>query len=124
MCIRDSLNTGSKPAKFFYDNEQKQELKLWVAQGKAPKIYRQVYHKGIAPVNLVGIWGEGFKKPMWIITNLEPEQGLAIYRMRMKIETSFRVLKSLMHIYKIIGKSRAYLENMFALYSSPMPSDC
>lgn len=109
------LHTGSKPPKFYYDNEQKQELKLWVAQGKAPKIYRQVYYKGIVPVNLVGIWGKGFKKPMWIITSLDPEQGLAIYRMRMKIETSFRDLKSLLHVDKIMNKSRAYLESMLAL---------
>lgn len=109
------LNLGSKPPKFYYDAEQKRELKLWVAPGKGPKIYRQVYYKGIVPVNLIGIWERGFKKPMWIITSLEPEQGLDVYKERMKIETSFRDLKSLLHMDKVMNKSRAYLVKMLAL---------
>ena len=109
------LNTGSNPPKFYFDVEQKRELKLWVAQGKGPKIYRQVYYKGIVPVNLIGVWEIGFKKPMWIITSLEPERGLAIYQERMKIETSFRDLKSLLHMDKVMHKSRTYLKKMLAL---------
>jgi len=109
------LNMGSNPPKFFHDAEQKREHKLWVAQGKSPIIYRQVYYKGIVPVNLIGIWKRGFAKPLWIMTSMEPEQGLAIYQKRMKIEASFRDLKSLLHVDKIMNKSRAYLENMLAL---------
>jgi len=83
-----------------------------VAQSRSD---RQVYYKGIVPVNLIGIWKRGFAKPLWIMTSMEPEQGLAIYQKRMKIEASFRDLKSLLHVDKIMNKSRAYLENMLAL---------
>jgi hypothetical protein len=109
------LNLGSNPAKFYYDAHQKRELKLRVAKGKGPKIYRQVYYKGVVPVNVIGVWEAGFKKPLWIITSLEPEEGFCLYQKRMKLEVSFRDLKSLMNIDKVMHKSRAYLEKMLAL---------
>ena len=109
------LRTGSKTPKFYYNDEQKRELKLFIAQGKGTKIYGQVYYKGIVPVNLIGVWEKGFKKPLWILTSLEPEQGLAIYKKRMKIEVSFRDLKSLLNMDKVMYKTRANLEKMLAM---------
>ena len=109
------LNQGSKPPKFYYDAKQKRELKLRIALGEGPKIYRQIYYQGVLLVNVVGIWEEGFKSPLWIITNLEPEEGLRIYKLRSKIEVCFRDLKSLLHMDKIMNKSRAYLEKTLAL---------
>lgn len=109
------LNQGSNPPKFYYDSERKHELKLQIEQGKGSKIYRQVYYKGIIPVNLVGVWHKGFKKPLWILTNCEPEKGIEIYKKRMKIETSFRDLKSLLHIDRVMHKSKSYLDKMLAL---------
>jgi hypothetical protein len=88
------LNLGSHPPKFYYDIERKQPLPLETAQGECPQIYRQVYYKGIVPVNVIGVWKKGFSKPLWIITNRDPEKDLAIYKQRMKIEVSFRDLKS------------------------------
>jgi len=109
------LNQGSRPPKFYHDPDKKRELKLLIAQGQEPECYHQVYYKGIVPVNLIGVWAEGFKKPMWIMTNLPPEEGLRIYKERMKIETSFRDLKSLLRMDKVMNKSAAYLEKMLAL---------
>jgi hypothetical protein len=109
------LNQGSHPPQFYYDAERKRELKLKIVQGGGTKIYRQVYYKGIIPVNVVGIWQKGFKKPLWILTSGEPEDGLKTYTKRMKIETSFRDLKSLLHIDKVMNKSRTYLQKMIAL---------
>lgn len=109
------LNQGSHPPKFYYDTEQKRELKLHIAQGKGTKIYRQVYYKGIIPVNLIGVWQKGFKKPLWVLTSCEPEKGLEIYNKRMKIETSFRDLKNLLHIDRVMHKSKTYLDKMLAL---------
>ena len=109
------LNQGSKPPKFYYDAQGKRELKLRIALGEGPKIYRQVYYQGVLLVNVVGVWEEGFKSPLWIITNLEPEEGLRIYKLRSKIEVCFRDLKGLLHMDKVMNKSRTYLEKILAL---------
>ena len=109
------LNQGAKPPKFYYDAGGKRELKLRIALGEGPKIYRQIYYQGALLVNVIGIWEEGFKSPLWIITTLEPEEGLHIYKLRSRIEVCFRDLKSLLHMDKIINKARAYLEKTLAL---------
>jgi hypothetical protein len=70
---------------------------------------------GQVRVNLIGIWQYGFKSPLWIITNLDPESGLALYQQRMKIEICFRDLKSLLQIDKVMNKSQANLEKILAL---------
>ena len=66
-------------------------------------------------LNVIGIWRFGFKEPMWIMTNMEPESALALYDQRMKIEICFRDLKSLLHIDKVMNKSQVYLDKMLAL---------
>ena len=109
------LNQDSQPPKFYYDARGKRELKLRIAPGEGPKIYRQVYYQGVLQVNIVGVWEAGFKSPLWIITNLEPEEGLRIYKLRTKIEVCFRDLKSLLHLHQIMNRSRSYLEKALAL---------
>lgn len=109
------LNLGSNPPKFYYDSDQKRELRLAIAPINKPQIYRQVYYKGEARVNVIGIWQYGFKQPLWIMTNLEPDAGLDLYFLRMKIEICFRDLKSLLHLDKIMNKSQLLLEKMIAM---------
>ena len=109
------LNTGSNPPNFYYDAEQKRPLQLLIAPLNKPKIYRKVYYMGEVRLNVIGIWQFGFKSPMWIMTNLEPEDGLALYYQRMKIEICFRDLKSLLHIDKVMFKSQVYLNKMLAM---------
>lgn len=109
------LNLGSNPPKFYYDADMKRELRLAIAPINKPQIYRQVYYKGEARVNVIGIWRYGFKQPLWIMTNLEPEAGLDLYFLRMKIEICFRDLKSLLHLDKIMNKSQTLLEKMTAM---------
>jgi hypothetical protein len=109
------LNMGANPPLFYYDAERKQPLQLLVAPINKPQIYRQVYYMGEVCLNVVGIWRYGFKEPMWIITNLEPEAGLALYDQRMKIEICFRDLKSLLHIDKVMNKSQVCLNKMLAM---------
>jgi Transposase DDE domain len=109
------LNMGANPPLFYYDAARKQPLQLLVAPINQPQIYRQVYYMGEVCLNVVGIWRYGFKEPMWIITNLEPEAGLALYDQRMKIEICFRDLKSLLHIDKVMNKSQVYLNKMLAM---------
>jgi len=109
------LNLGSKPPKFYYDADQKRELRLAIAPINKPQIYRQVYYKGEVPLNVIGIWRHGFQRPLWVMTNLEPEAGLELYFLRMKIEICFRDLKSLLHLNKIMNKSQTILEKMIAM---------
>jgi hypothetical protein len=109
------LNMGSNPPHFYYDDEQKQRLRLLIAPINKPKIYRQVYYMGSVCLNVIGIWHYGFSQPMWIMTNMDPEAGLALYQQRMKIEICFRDLKSLLNIDKVMNKSQHYLDKMLAM---------
>jgi hypothetical protein len=109
------LNMGANPPLFYYDAERKQRLQLLVAPINKPQIYRQVYYMGEVCLNVIGIWRYGFSQPMWIITNMEPETGLALYDQRMKIEICFRDLKSLLYIHKVMNKSQVYLNKMLAM---------
>jgi hypothetical protein len=58
------LITGSNPPNFFYDADQKRSLQLLIAPINKPKIYRQVYYKGEACLNVIGIWQYGFISPL------------------------------------------------------------
>lgn len=109
------LNMGSNAPHFYYDDEHKQQLRLLIAPINKPRIYRQVYYMGEVCLNVIGIWRFGFKEPMWIMTNMEPDAGLALYEKRMKIEIFFRDLKSLLHIDKVMNKSQVYLNKMLAM---------
>jgi hypothetical protein len=109
------LNQGSKPPKFYRDTKKKEEVKLMIAQNGKEEDYHQLYYKGEIPVNLSGIWGKGFKKPLWVMTNLSPQEGMRIYQERSKIETSFRDQKSILNMDKVMNKTKTYLERMLAL---------
>lgn len=49
------------------------------------------------------------------MTNLDAEEGLAIYLQRMKIEEVFRDLKGLLNFHKLMNKRRTLMEKMVAL---------
>lgn len=109
------LKMGTNPAHFYYDRDQKVRLYLRIAPTGKPQIYRQVYYMGQVKMNVIGIWNYGFKDPIWIMSTLEPEEALRLYFKRMKIEISFRDLKSLLHIDKVMNKSQQRLEKILAL---------
>ena len=73
------LNLGANAPLFYYDAEQKQPLRLLIAPINKPRIYRQVYYMGEVCLNVIGIWRDGFKQPLWIMTNMDPEAALALY---------------------------------------------
>lgn len=105
------LNTGNHPS---LCNEEGEEVVLSVTPGE--RVFRRgLYYKGEVKVNVAGEWREGFKEPLWVITNLEPEEGLEIYRARMKIDESFKDLKSLLDLEKIMNKKREQMEKVVAL---------
>jgi hypothetical protein len=70
---------------------------------------------GKALVNVIGTWKKGLAEPMWVMTNLEARRGLQIYFARMKIEETFRDLKSLLGMTKLMNKQQVYMEKMVSL---------
>ena len=106
------LKLGSHPPKF-WDGDGR-EVTLTISPGETV-IPAQVWYKGQVCLNLIGTWGQGFKDPLWIMTNLEAKQGQPIYFRRMTIDESFRDLKSLLGMTKVMNKQRQIMEKMLAL---------
>jgi len=105
------LNTSTNPTMLTREGER---INLSICPGERV-ILEGVYYKGKVKVNLIGVWGNKFREPLWLITDLEPEEALQIYRARMKIEESFRDLKSLLRLDKIMNKKRENMEKVIAL---------
>jgi hypothetical protein len=103
---------GSRPPTFTNPEGERVELVIWPGQRA---VYHQLYYRGQIAVNVIGIWHQGFERPLWVMTDLDPEQDLHIYRARMKIDESFRDLKSLLGLHKIMNKSQENMEKMVAL---------
>jgi len=78
------------------------------------RIINKVFYMGKVFVNVIGWWKEGLSEPIWVMTNLPAEQGLDIYLQRMKIEESFRDLKNLLGLEKMMYKKRELMEKMVA----------
>jgi hypothetical protein len=54
-------------------------------------------------------------RPLWVMSDLEPKHTLEIDPRRMKIEESFKDLKDLIGVDKIMNRRRHYAEQMIAL---------
>jgi hypothetical protein len=106
------LKLGIHPPKFW--DGAGREVALTISPGETV-IHNQVWYKGKVALNLIGTWGKGFKDPLWIITNLEAKAGQQIYFRRMKIDESFRDLKSLLGMTKLMNKQQEIMEKMLAL---------
>jgi DDE family transposase len=106
------LNLGSH-APIFYD-EQGRRVELSVARSETV-VYQHVCYRGQVRVNLIGTWQAGFSEPLWVMTDLPPQRGLHLYLERMKIEQTFRDLKSLLHLDKLMNKQHAAMEQVIAL---------
>ncbi len=107
------LNTGTNPTILTQEGER---VNFCICPGEKVK-FKGVYYKGKVKVNPLGVWKDRFREPLWLITNLEPEEALQIYRARMKIEESFRDLKSLLRLDKIMNKEKENMEKVVALVS-------
>ena len=57
----------------------------------------------------------GLERALWVMTDLQPEAGLQIYFQRMKIDESFRDLKNLLGLDKVMNKKLEHMEKMIAL---------
>jgi hypothetical protein len=79
------------------------------------KVYRDVLYQGTIPVHVCGGWEQGFREPVWLVTNVEPEEALRLYPKRMKIEQSFRDEKSRLGLDRLMSQRRAQMEKLVAL---------
>jgi len=105
------VNLGSHPPKF--TDREGRSVKLMVPEGGSV-VYEGLMYKGEVRVNVIGSWREGLKEPIWVMTNLPAEQGLKVYGNRMKIEQSFRDLKNLLGMGRVMNKKQEYMEKMVA----------
>jgi hypothetical protein len=106
------LNLGSHAPKFW--DSDRREVALTISPGETV-VHNRVWYKGEVCLNLIGTWGKGFKDPLWIMTNLDTKEGQRIYFCRMKIEESFRDLKSLLGMTRLMNKQQECMEKMLAL---------
>jgi hypothetical protein len=95
-------------------DEDGNPVRLLIQPGETV-VQPNVYDLGKVKVNLIGYLEKGLSKPLWVLTTLEPEEGLEIYRKRMKIELTFRDCKDLLHLPKLMNKLQHHLEQMIAL---------
>ena len=105
------LNHGSNPT---ITAKLGDKVSLSIMPGEK-KLLKEVYYQGKVKLNLAGEWKAGLKEPLWVISNLEPGAALEIYRARMKLEESFKDLKSLLFLEKIMNKKRDNMEKMVAM---------
>ncbi len=106
------LNLGSHPPRFTTAAGEPVSLDIWPGQ----QVVRSgVLYQGQVPVNLIGVWKHTFREPLWVITDLEPEEALKIYGQRVKIEESFRDLKSLLGIERGMNRKQELMEKTLAL---------
>jgi hypothetical protein len=106
------LNLRANPPKFY--DEDGQVVALTISPGETV-IHNHVWYMGKVRVNLIGTWKKGFSDPLWVMTNLEAKRGLQIYFARMKIDETFKDLKSLLGLIKLMNKRQVYMEKMLAL---------
>lgn len=106
------LNLRSHPPHF--TNAKHRSVALEIAPGET-EIYRQLYYKDRALVNVIGVWKLGLSEPLWVMTDLKAEAGLQIYFQRMKIDESFRDLKNHLRLDKVMNKKPEQMEKMIAL---------
>lgn len=106
------LNLRAKSPKF-YDDDGK-EVALTISPGETV-VLKHIWYMGKVCMNVVGTWKKGLSEPMWIMTSLEARCGLLIYFSRMKIEETYRDLKSLLGLTKLMNKQQIYMEKMVSL---------
>jgi hypothetical protein len=106
------LNLGSHPPVMLSKIGQRIDL---VVSPEQTVVYRDLLYKEQVRVQVIGHWQHGFGQPLWLITDLQPEQALSLYQQRMKIDESFRDLKNLLGLDRIMSQRRDYLEQILAL---------
>jgi hypothetical protein len=78
-------------------------------------ILNKVFYLGKVFVNVIGWCSEGLDELIWVMINPSAEQGLSFYLQRMKIEETFKDLKSLLGIDKLMCQKQHWMEQTVSL---------
>jgi hypothetical protein len=89
-------------------------VKLQIHPGET-LIRPNMYYLGKVKVIIIGYLPKVLSKHLWVITTVQPEEGLEIYRKWMKIEQTFRDCKDSLHLPKLMNKQQRHLEQMISL---------
>jgi DDE family transposase len=106
------LNLGSHAP--LLTDAQGRRVEWAVARGQTVR-YTDLRYRGAVPVNLIGTWKDDFSEPLWVMSDLAPQRALPIYLQRTQIEQTFRDLKSLLGLDKLMNKQQDQMEQVMAL---------
>jgi len=107
--IRLKLHAGR--GEITITNKKGKRINLSLKRG-SKKNWNSVYYKGKIKLNIAAEWQSGMSEPMYIVTDCEPAKGLKYYKIRMKIEESFKDLKDKLGFTKLMNKK---LDNLLKL---------
>jgi hypothetical protein len=103
------LNLGIQQPTLIEEDERSIKLRIMPRQ---KVVYRNLWYLGKVRVNLIGVWRKGFRSPLWVMTDLNPEEGLRIYRQRMKIDENIRDFKNLLRLEKVMNERQDNMTKM------------
>lgn len=106
------LNLGSQPPQLL--DPRGKRFDLVMEQGETV-MRRHLRYRGQVEVNLSGIWRTGLSEPLWVISDLSPERALDIYLARMKIDETFRDLKTLLQLDHLMNQQQDQMEKVVSL---------
>ena len=79
------------------------------------KVWHNLRYGSDTPVNIGAIWSNKFNRPLFVITNGDPDKAIDLYLQRMKIEMTFRDFKDKMGISKNMSQTHKNMERMMAI---------
>ena len=84
-------------------NKRGKRINISIERG-TKKFWKGVYYKGKVRVNIAVEWPCQMSEPLYVITNCLPHEGLKCYKIRMKIEESFKDVKDKLGFIKVMNK--------------------
>jgi hypothetical protein len=111
------LNTGNKVRLTITPDRPGcpgEAVRLALTQGQT-QVWPRLYYKGVIPVTVAAIWRRGLRQPLFVMTNVEGQEALAIYHQRMKIEQGFRDLKTNLGLEQNMSKQPQRLGKLLAI---------
>jgi hypothetical protein len=110
--IRLKVSAGKHEIKI--TDKRGRRINISITQG-SKKNWKGVYYKGKVKVNIAVEWQFNMSEPLYVITDCEPLTGLKYYKMRMKIEESFKDVKDKLGFTKVMNKTLANLLKMLLI---------
>lgn len=100
------LKVGAGRGEITIANKKGKRISISLQRG-TKKNWEGVYYKGKVRVNIAAEWPCHMPEPLYVITNCLPREGLKCYKIRMKIEESFKDVKDKLGFIKVMNKKMA-----------------